>query len=184
MIDQGRCLRPKFVRLSTNTSASSSAEMVLSTAAMTRLAWRYSEREFMSSSKLTPLNDGKVSWIFGWVSKSLRINRCIFPMRNVLCRSRYNRENGEWEIWNVFVEIKWCFQRKYTLENFLNLLYLKPWPFSLDNALEGCRRSWQHARFNEREQKDKSPVLHIPHHIPARSSQLFKFCASSMAASS
>ena len=78
LIDQHRCLRPKLVRLTTNTSASSNAEMVFSTAAMTRLAWRYSEREFISSSKPTPLNVGKVSWIFGWVSKSLRINQRIF----------------------------------------------------------------------------------------------------------
>ena len=75
LMDHGWCLRPSFVRVSIKTSASSKEQIVCSTAAMTRLAWRYSEREFIISSRVTPLNDGKVSWILGCVWKSLKVKK-------------------------------------------------------------------------------------------------------------
>lgn len=85
LMDHGWCLRPSFVRVSIKTSASSKEQIACSTAAMTRLAWRYSEREFIISSRVTPLNDGKVSWILGCVWKSLKVKKWSLLLSFFIC---------------------------------------------------------------------------------------------------
>ena len=75
VIDIAKCLSPRFVRSSISPLASSKDNTVSSTTAIKRLECRNNEREFITSSKATPLNEGNASWRLGFSSRSLQENR-------------------------------------------------------------------------------------------------------------
>lgn len=78
VIDIAKCLSPRFVRSSISSLASSKDNIVSSTTAIKRLECRNNEREFITSSKATPLNEGNASWRLGFSSRSLQGNRNQF----------------------------------------------------------------------------------------------------------
>ena len=67
------CLSPKFIEYSMKTSPSFS-EDTFSNAVMTRLTWRYRDRELITASSFKLLKTGNMSWILGLDIKSLKQN--------------------------------------------------------------------------------------------------------------
>ena len=68
------CLSPRFIKYSMKTSASFKEKIAFSSAVMTRLTWRYRDRELITASSFKLLKAGNMSWILGLDSKSLKQN--------------------------------------------------------------------------------------------------------------
>ena len=67
-------LFPKFIKYSMKTSTAFKENTVFSIAVMTRLTWRYRDRELITASSFKLLKAGNMSWILGLDSKSLKQN--------------------------------------------------------------------------------------------------------------